>query len=129
MNGNYFLDTNAIIQLLQGNREIYDILSGASFIACSVISELEYRSFPDISDKDLLLLDRFLLRISVVDVNHANSALKDKISQIRKSRKVKLPDAIILASAKTNNCLLVTADKGLQNLSEFADICAFNPIK
>ena len=37
MSGRLFLDTNAIIDLLKGNQEVVNLVSGASFIACSVI--------------------------------------------------------------------------------------------
>jgi len=44
MNGNrYFLDTNAIIQLLAGNSDVTDILSDASYIAISVLPVKTYR--------------------------------------------------------------------------------------
>ena len=52
MNGKFFLDTNAIIQLLKGNQELLEILQNAEFIACSIISKLEYMSFQDISEND-----------------------------------------------------------------------------
>lgn len=43
MNGKGFLlDTNAIIQLLKGNKGLLSIISGADFIATSIISEMEY---------------------------------------------------------------------------------------
>ncbi len=50
MNGKfYFLDTNAIIQLLKGNQNLIEMLQEAEFIACSVISKFEYLSFPNLS--------------------------------------------------------------------------------
>ncbi len=45
MNGNgYLLDTNAIVQLLKGNKELIAILGTADFIATSIIAEMEYLS-------------------------------------------------------------------------------------
>ena len=126
MNGNIFLDTNAIIQLLKGHSEIYKIIKNAKFVACSVISELEYFSFSGISENDISLFNEFLSRIKVIDVLHNDYELKNFITSIRKTKKVKLPDAIILASAKLNNCQLVTADKELLKLKEYADIISFN---
>ena len=128
MNGNFFLDTNAIIQLLKGNLELCKIVKNANLVACSVISELEYFSFPGISENDISLFIKFLSRIKVIDVLHNDSELKKSITIIRKTKKVKLPDAIILASAKLNNCQLVTADKELLKLNEYADIINFNLI-
>jgi tRNA(fMet)-specific endonuclease VapC len=53
MNGNrYLLDTNAIIQLLKGNSEIAGILKNAKYIACSVISVIEFLSFSNLEAED-----------------------------------------------------------------------------
>jgi tRNA(fMet)-specific endonuclease VapC len=60
MNGkSYFLDTNAIIQLLRGNRELVSRLEEAEFIASSVISKLEYLSFQYLSESDIMLFNIF----------------------------------------------------------------------
>ena len=128
MNGRFFLDTNAIIQLLKGNIEIGKIIEDAEFLACSVISELKYVSFPGLSDAGGLLLAEFISRISVTDITHDNLDLKIKIADIRKTKKVKLPDAIIVASARQNNCQLITADKDLLKLKDYVDIIDFIPI-
>lgn len=43
MNGRrYFLDTNAIVQVLAGNRELLALLSDAEYVATSIICELEF---------------------------------------------------------------------------------------
>ena len=69
MNGKfYFLDTNTIIQLLKGNQEIIEILSDAEFIACSIISRLEYLSFPKISENDIKLFNTFAEKIEIMDL-------------------------------------------------------------
>ena len=61
MNGRLFLDTNTIIQLLKGNQELIEILQEAEFIACSVISKLEYLSFSNISKNDVELFNHIVL--------------------------------------------------------------------
>jgi predicted nucleic acid-binding protein len=40
----YFLDTNAIVQLLSGNHSLLTTLAGAAYVATSVICELEFLS-------------------------------------------------------------------------------------
>ncbi|MFA6292098.1 MAG: type II toxin-antitoxin system VapC family toxin [Victivallales bacterium] len=119
MNGNkYFLDTNAIIQLLRGNDSIHSLLKNADFIACSIISELEYLSFRNLSKNDIELFKKFLDRIDVVDIKHSQSELKHMIVEIRKNKQLKLPDAIIIATSKFLKCKLVTADKQLSGVYE-----------
>lgn len=119
MNGNkYFLDTNAIIQLLRGNNSIQVLLKNADFVACSIISELEYLSFKDLSKNDIELFKKFLDRIDVIDIKHSQSELKQMIVDIRKKKQLKLPDAIIMATSKFLKCRLVTADKHLSGIYE-----------
>ena len=128
MSGRLFLDTNAVIELLKGNPEVIEIMSGADFIACSIISELEYLSFPNISSHDISLFSKFIERITVVDLRHDDLAVKDLVSLIRKTRRVKLPDAVILASAKVHDCTLLTADVKLTKVGDIVNVCSFKPL-
>jgi predicted nucleic acid-binding protein len=114
MNGKRFLlDTNAVVQLLSGNKELLSILSGAVYVATSVICELEFLSFPGLSEKDRRYFESFLTRIRVIDVCTADVLLKDRVQAYRSEKKLKLPDAVIAASAAIHECILVTADKQL----------------
>lgn len=117
MSGNrYFLDTNAIVQLLAGNPDVLNILSKASYIAISVICELEFLAFPGLTENDRRLFDSFAKRVEVIDLCSSDSELKDRILAFRSGRKLKLPDAIIAASASVHACVLLTADKRLQKV-------------
>ena len=44
--------------------------------------------------------------------------IKEKTIEIRKKYKIKLPDAIVAASAIVNNLPLITADKGFNQIEE-----------
>ena len=114
----YFLDTNAIVQLLEGNQELLDLLCGAEYVATSVVCELEFLSFPLLQEEDVALFRRFIKRIEMIDLSSGNEMLKNKILEIRSARKLKLPDAIIAASSLTSGCTLVTADRQLLNMKE-----------
>ena len=112
MNGNrYLLDTNAIIQLLTGNPEIAAILKNAEYIACSVVSVIEFLAFNNLADEDRTLFQAFLEKIDVIDLISSDSALIDQIVRARNETRVKLPDAIVYASAISNSSRLVTADQ------------------
>lgn len=58
--------------------------------------------------------------INVFDLRASDIILKNKIVELRNTYRLKLPDAIIAATAIVNNIVLVTADgdfkkvKGLQ---------------
>ena len=112
MNGKrYFLDTNAIIQLLSGNQALIELLTGAEYIGTSIICELEFFSFPNLSDADRLLFHELRARIHMVDLSSADERLKNRIYSLRSSKRLKLPDAVIAASAAVEDCALITADR------------------
>jgi predicted nucleic acid-binding protein len=52
----YLLDTNAIIQFLNGNKGLVDILARADFIATSIVAEMEFLSFSGLGENDLTIL-------------------------------------------------------------------------
>lgn len=109
----YFLDTNAIIQMLAGSRELLELLNQAEYVATSVICELEYLAFPDLSDEDKILFEQFSEQVEVTDLCSGDIQLKKLILALRSEKKLKLPDAIIAASAMQKDCTLITADDKL----------------
>ncbi len=117
MNGNgYLLDTNAIIQFLKGNAELVSLLADADFIATSIISELEYFSFPRLGEEDLQLYQAFRSRIHVYDVPSDDPMFTQLVVNARKRNGMKLPDAIIAATARANDLAILTADDHFKKL-------------
>ncbi len=114
MNGkNFFLDTNAIVALLKRDESLNTLLYRAKWIGISVISYLEFLSYPKITDNDKNLFRQFLNMVDVINILESEQMFLDTIIKIRKKSSVKLPDAIILASAIYNHSTLVTRDKQL----------------
>jgi len=111
----YFLDTNTIIQILKGNQELVKILQEAEFIACSVISKLEYLSFPNISENDIELFNTFAEKIEIMDLPSSNNELHQQIINLRQEKKLKLPDAIIAGCSIYKNC--TSADKKILEIN------------
>jgi tRNA(fMet)-specific endonuclease VapC len=119
MNGKrYFLDTNTIVQLLSGNPSVLEIVYNAEYIATSVICEIEFFSFADLTEEDRVLFGEFAHKIEIIDLCSSSIALKERIYNLRSKKKLKLPDAIVAASAAVNECILLTADKKLLNVSD-----------
>ena len=112
------LDTNAIIALLKNQGNLSNILSNYSEVYISVISILEFQSFQNISESDLVLFDRFLSRIIVVDLSQSNYLLLKKIIAIRKIKALKLPDAIIASTSIVLNADLFTSDRSFLKIEE-----------
>lgn len=109
----YFLDTNAIIQLLAGNQHLLELLNQADYVATSIICELEFFSFSNLPDEDRELFHKFRELVRVVDLCSSDEKLKEQIYNIRSGRQLKLPDAVVVASSIEEDCILITADKKL----------------
>jgi predicted nucleic acid-binding protein len=104
MNGEQLLlDTNAVIVLLQGDRRLIDAVAAASWVGVSVITQLEALSYPSLSSDDAELLARFFARIDVVNLTVEQPILLETIVGMRQNRVLKLPDAIVAASAVVSN--------------------------
>ena len=116
MNGKrYFLDTNAIVGLLAGNRNLLKMLNQAEYVSTSVICELEYLAFPGLAEEDKELFEEFRSKVDVADLCAGDTQLKRTILHLRSQKKIKLPDAIIAACSITRSCVLLTEDKQLLN--------------
>ena len=114
MNGiDFIADTNALLYLLSGNPCMKPYLS--SYIGLSVISEMELLSFSGITSFEE---ERIRSLIQDCLVLFLTENVKNKTIALRRAYKIKLPDAIIAATAIENKLQLITADKGLKRVSE-----------
>ena len=112
----YLFDTNALVALLKGNPALLSLTERAQWLGVSVINVLEFLGFEDLLDSDKLLFDDFISRVTVVDLCATDSKLIRCIADMRKTRNLKLPDAIIAASAVCHDAVLVTNDAVLHKL-------------
>ncbi|QOJ29976.1 MAG: type II toxin-antitoxin system VapC family toxin [Ignavibacteriales bacterium] len=113
----YLLDTNAIILLLRGSKELSKLLTSAEWVGISVVSKLEFLSFRDISQSDKNLFSNFLEKINVLGLHSHDQLLLDLIVRIRTEKSLKLPDAIIAATAINNQATLVSNDKSFSGVT------------
>ncbi|MBN3911210.1 MAG: type II toxin-antitoxin system VapC family toxin [Nostoc sp. NMS1] len=107
-----FLDTNVVLYFL-GGRLVNPLPSGQYFI--SVITEIELLSYPSLSLEEETQIIDFLNKITVVDIDNN---IKNLTIAFRKQYRLRLPDAIIVATAKSLNTILFTNDVKLANLTE-----------
>jgi predicted nucleic acid-binding protein len=115
MSGDSILaDTSLIINLFNGVKEIEELISGRSLFI-SVISEIEVLSFPNITPSEKTLIKDFLSGCYIIDME---PAIKEITIEIRSKYKVKLPDAIIAATAIYFDLPLFTMDKGFKKIAD-----------
>lgn len=101
----YLLDTNAIIYLI-GGRLAAPLPAG--HYSFSVISEIELLSFSGLSAEDEQKIGELLALLDRVELNQA---VRLEAIKLRKQKRLKLPDAIIAASATIRNATLFTNDQ------------------
>jgi hypothetical protein len=110
----YLLDTNILIGLFTDNAEIITFLQRKNLIleecGISVISRIELLSYPQLSEKETNIILEKLAPIKPVPFDEK---IEKETITLRKKLKLKIPDAIILATAITNNLELITLDKEL----------------
>ena len=111
MNGKrYLLDTNAVIQLLAGNPSLIKMVEDSDFLAISVISKLEFLSYPDLTEDEKNAFSELLEDLTVFDLMASDSALMQETVAMRIGGGLKLPDAVIAATALVNDCEVITND-------------------
>jgi len=119
MNGNkIFLDTNAIVSVLKGNSLLHSKIKDADWVGASIISQIEFLSFKDLSGDDRDLFYNFSRRIDIIGINKTDEELISKIISLRNSYKIKLPDAVIAATSSLHGAVLLTADKELLKIKQ-----------
>ena len=111
MNGKrYLLDTNDVIQLLAGNPSLIKMVEGSDFLAISVISKLEFLSYPDLTEDEKNAFSELLEDLTVFDLAASDDALMQEAVAMRIDGGLKLPDAVIAATALVNGCEVITND-------------------
>ena len=108
MEERYLIDTSAVIKYLNltfpadGVDFLNIILEKESVI--SFISEIELRAWNPGDPDDMKIYDSFISKSTVIGIQEG---LINETIRIRKSFKLKLPDALIAASAIINDRILV----------------------
>jgi len=109
MNGNsLLLDTNIALYLLDGDQTLADILNGRD-VYLSFISELELLGYHELKEDDFPRIQDFIGDCIIIDLNQS---IKRITIELKRTQKIKLPEAIIAATSMYLNIPLLSADKG-----------------
>ncbi len=107
----YCLDTNSAIYFLAGR--LSEPLPDGEWLI-SVITELELRSYSFATPADERKVAEFIGQIPVVDLT---PEIKTLTIAMRREKKLKLPDAIVAATADAAQAILITNDSQLAQAS------------
>jgi len=108
------LDTNAILYLL-GGKLAQPLPTGAYFV--SVISEMELLSYPSLDEAALNQVRAFLSDVTVVELSEQ---VRELAIGLRRRHMLKLPDAIVAATALSLQAQLITNDVKLLRVPDLA---------
>jgi len=119
----YLFDTNVWIDAIAGRLPADTFLKfvvQAEWVGYSAITRLELFGFPDLTKPEEEKLAELLKHFVEVGVD---SSTVDKAITIRKATRIKVPDAIIAATAIIKECSIVT-----RNTEDFKGISGLNII-
>ncbi|WP_375579490.1 PIN domain-containing protein [Marivirga tractuosa] len=100
--------------LLSGDKTIASLLNERN-IYVSFVTELELLGYKDLTSEDRTKIKDLLADSTIIDIN---SMIKNIVIDLRKTYKIKLPDAIIAASSHFLKIPFMTSDKNLSKLKE-----------
>ncbi len=108
---NYLFDTNAVLYFLNQPRKLHD----GSVVFISFVNELELLSYSKLSSNEDKAITHFLKLIEIINIDQQ---IKNTTITLRQKYLLKLPDAIICATAMIHKLILVTNDLKLHKISE-----------
>ncbi len=130
MSGNKsILDSNLIIFFSKGKIDLAKLRSKYDKFYVSIITYMEVYAYEFVVQWEKDLIDQFFQSVEIVEINKeiADQAI---IYRKNKSKKIKLPDAIILASAKYVNADLLSDDwDDFQNIDSTVNVKDIDDLK
>ena len=119
------IDTNVWIDALSGKLSAAAFLKitvQASWAGYSAITRLELFGLPSLKDEEEKKITELLKPFLEIAVD---SRIIDRAIQVRKAKRIKVPDAIIAATALEKDCSLIT--RNIEDFKGIADLVVIDP--
>ncbi|MBK9273766.1 MAG: type II toxin-antitoxin system VapC family toxin [Flavobacteriales bacterium] len=110
--------------LTLGGNEVLAAHMESKRLFVSVVTEMECLSYPFRVRKDEMVVREFMRRCTVLGIEER---IKEEAIVIRRDHGIKLPDAVIAATALVLGVPLLTADKGFLRLRNELVVDLFEP--
>ena len=107
-------DTNPLIYLLDGNKEVAEYLDGKQ-VWISAITELELFGKKGINKTEINEINHLIDNCIIADIN---AEIKQTTKELLQKSSVKLPDAIIAATSFYLDIPLFTSDTGFNSIPD-----------
>ena len=109
-----FVDTNILVNLAEGKRGVDRYLEGNNLYV-SVVSEIELLGWHKITTQQKIFFKHLLSDCGIIGLINP---IKDLAIGLKQKNKIKLPDAVIAASAIHLGVPLLTHDKDFQRIKD-----------
>jgi len=112
------VDTSVLVDLAGGDKSAASALDRLEVII-SIITAIEFLAWPRLTEAGLPIANALLEQYSTEDIGRA---VRDEAAWLKRTFKLKLPDAVIAATAKHLNAPLLTRDKGFQKIAHLIEV-------
>ena len=116
MNGKVLLDSNIIVYLSKNELDIDKVFDDKKRYFISIITYMETLGFNFQASDEKDFVRKIL---SLFELVYIDKKIAEKVIEIRQNKRIKLPDAIIAATAIIKRCDLITRNthdfKGIDN--------------
>lgn len=109
---NIVVDTNVLIYLLEGKHNV-DAYLKDNLIFVSVITEVEWLGWYKIKEEDKRVINSLLKSVTIVDFSQQ---IKEIAISLKQMNKIKLPDAIVAATAINLGFPVISFDRGFEKI-------------
>jgi predicted nucleic acid-binding protein len=116
--GLILVDTNIVIYAIKGLKQVEPYLEEYDF-SISEITIIELLGVKEIDDFTLSIRKRFVNSCSIFPFN---SIIRENVIRLKQQYALKIPDAIIAASALHYDIPFLTADKEFKKIKELESI-------
>lgn len=107
------LDSNIVIYLSQKKLSTEEVFDKNHRYSISLVTYMEILSYNFASNDEENFIRKLLSMFEIIDID---KEIAEKVIQLKKNRKIKLPDAIIVATTLALNATLYTNDKQLHTI-------------
>jgi len=110
---NVLLDSNIIIYLSQKKLTVDEVFEETKNYSISLITYMEILSYNFPTQEEEQFIHKLLSIFKIIDIS---KNIADEVIKLKKSRKIKLPDAIIVSTALLTHSTLYTNDRQLHSI-------------
>jgi len=112
-NNKVILDSNIVIYLSQKKLSINEVFEANKEYYISLVTYMEILSYNFPLKEEEEFIQKLLSLFKIIDIN---KIIAKEVISLKKKRKIKLPDAIIVATALVERAILYTNDKQLHSI-------------